>query len=91
MTTAIQMADIIAYLIVWGVRVGSMSRPARPELGELANKVCESAIWLGKVKIIFCNTDPATDPGRKQPRTTDDQWRVSHAGVFFQKRNGLLY
>ncbi|MBF0142910.1 MAG: DUF3800 domain-containing protein [Magnetococcales bacterium] len=39
LTTAIQLADIIAYLISWGVRVGTMSRPARPKLGELAEKV----------------------------------------------------
>ncbi|MBF0293757.1 MAG: DUF3800 domain-containing protein [Magnetococcales bacterium] len=39
LTTAIQLADIIAYLIVWGVRVGNMTRPARSELGDLAEKV----------------------------------------------------
>ncbi|MBF0156364.1 MAG: DUF3800 domain-containing protein [Magnetococcales bacterium] len=39
LTTAIQLADITAYLISWGVRVGTMSRPARPELGEFAETV----------------------------------------------------
>ncbi|RMH18080.1 MAG: DUF3800 domain-containing protein [Gammaproteobacteria bacterium] len=40
LTTAIQIADVIAYLIAWGVRVGGMSRPARPELSALADQVC---------------------------------------------------
>lgn len=40
LTTAIQVADLIAYLIAWGVRVGSMNRPARPELASLATAVC---------------------------------------------------
>ncbi|MEO5328382.1 MAG: DUF3800 domain-containing protein [Magnetococcus sp. THC-1_WYH] len=41
LTTSIQIADIIAYLIAWGVRVGNMTRPARPNLAELAEKVTE--------------------------------------------------
>ncbi len=40
LTTAVQIADIVAYLTAWGVRVGTMSRPARKELGDLADQVC---------------------------------------------------
>ncbi|WP_256091437.1 hypothetical protein [Candidatus Thiosymbion oneisti] len=38
---AVQIADILAYLMAWGVRVGGMSRPAREELGDLAAQVCD--------------------------------------------------
>jgi len=41
LTTAVQIADIVAYLTAWGVRVGGMSRPARKELGDLAAQVCD--------------------------------------------------
>jgi len=41
LTTAIQLADLVAYIIAWGVRVGHMDRPARNELQSLAEKVCE--------------------------------------------------
>ena len=40
LTTAIQVADIIAYVIAWGVRVGGMTRAARPELSRLADRIC---------------------------------------------------
>ena len=32
LTTAVQIADLVAYLVAWGVRVGSMEQPCRPEL-----------------------------------------------------------
>ena len=32
LTTGIQVADLVAYIVSWGVRFGGMSRPARPEL-----------------------------------------------------------
>ncbi len=41
LSTLIQVADLLAYIIVWGVRVGHMSQPARPELRNLANAVCQ--------------------------------------------------
>jgi hypothetical protein len=41
LTTAIQVADIVAYLIAWGVRVGGMTRPARAELSRLADRVSQ--------------------------------------------------
>ncbi len=41
LTTAIQIADIVAYLVAWGVRVGGMTRPAREEPGSLATQVCD--------------------------------------------------
>lgn len=40
LTTAIQVADLVAYIVAWGVRVGSMARPARDELASLAAGVC---------------------------------------------------
>lgn len=40
LTTAIQVADLVAYIVAWGVRVGEMKHPAREELGTLANAVC---------------------------------------------------
>ena len=41
LTTAIQLADIVAYVVAWGVRVAGMYRPAREELAPFAEKVCE--------------------------------------------------
>jgi len=41
LTTAIQLADLVAYIVAWGVRIGHMDRPARPELQSMAEKVCE--------------------------------------------------
>ncbi len=40
LTTAIQIADLLAYLLAWGIQVGSMRPPARPELAELGQLVC---------------------------------------------------
>lgn len=40
LTTGIQFADLIAYIIAWGVRVEQMPAPVRPELEELAELVC---------------------------------------------------
>lgn len=40
LTTLVQLADLVAYTVSWGVRVRGMSRPARPELTDLANSVC---------------------------------------------------
>jgi hypothetical protein len=36
LTTGIQLADIVAYTISWGVRFKSLTKPARPELAEFA-------------------------------------------------------
>lgn len=40
LTTGIQLADLVAYLIAWGVQVGGMPDPARDELGGLGNLAC---------------------------------------------------
>lgn len=40
LTTLIQIADIAAYIISWGVRFGEMTLPARDELKDLAMQVC---------------------------------------------------
>ncbi len=41
LTTAVQIADIVAYLTAWGVRVGGMYRSAREELAGMAAQVCD--------------------------------------------------
>jgi hypothetical protein len=41
LTTGIQLADLAAYIISWGVRLGGMTRPARPELQEYADLLCQ--------------------------------------------------
>ncbi len=41
LTTGVQLADFVAYLIAWGARVGGMTAPARPELRELGRLVCD--------------------------------------------------
>lgn len=41
LTTAVQVADIVAYLTVWGVRVGGMSRSRRSELASLSAQVLD--------------------------------------------------
>ena len=41
LTTMIQMADIIAYVIAWGVRIPRMNAPHRSELNRLARKVID--------------------------------------------------
>jgi len=40
LTTAIQIADLIAYIICWGVRFGSMGEPRREELERLSELAC---------------------------------------------------
>jgi hypothetical protein len=39
LTTGIQLADLIAYIVFWGVRVGGMKQPMRLELAGLAEQV----------------------------------------------------
>lgn len=39
LTTAIQLADLVAYIIAWNVRVGRMDAPKREELDELGRLV----------------------------------------------------
>lgn len=39
LTTGIQLADLVAYLISWNVRVGAMVEPARAELDVLGHQV----------------------------------------------------
>jgi len=39
LTTGVQLADLVAYTIAWNVRVGKMTRPARPELDPLGQIV----------------------------------------------------
>ncbi len=41
LTTGIQLADLAAYIISWGVRLHSMNRPSREELGEYARLVLQ--------------------------------------------------
>jgi hypothetical protein len=39
LTTAVQLADLVAYIIAWGVRVANMGEPARAELVDIAQLV----------------------------------------------------
>ena len=41
LTTGVQLADLVAYIVSWGVRYGDMTERARPELHELADQVCQ--------------------------------------------------
>ncbi len=41
LSTMIQVADLAAYITSWGIQVGSMPEPARPELSELADLLCQ--------------------------------------------------
>lgn len=41
LTTLIQVSDLVAYITSWGVQVGSMPEPVRPELKTLADQVCQ--------------------------------------------------
>ena len=41
LTTAVQLADMVAYIISWGVRFKPMTEPARAELRQLADLVCD--------------------------------------------------
>lgn len=40
LTSLIQVADLVAYIISWGVRFGDLDRPARSELARLGQMVC---------------------------------------------------
>jgi len=40
LTTLVQVADLVAYIVAWGVRVHNMQRPRRGELKPLADAVC---------------------------------------------------
>ena len=39
LTTGVQIADLVAYVISWGFRMSRMSKPAREELSPFANQI----------------------------------------------------
>lgn len=42
MTTGVQLADVVAYIVSWGFRrITGMTEPERPELADLVNQVCQ--------------------------------------------------
>lgn len=41
LTTGIQIADLVAYIISWGFRVGDLVKPKRDELGEFVEQICQ--------------------------------------------------
>jgi hypothetical protein len=41
LTTGVQLADLIAYILSWGFRLPGMTEPARPELAGLVDRVCQ--------------------------------------------------
>ena len=50
LTTMIQVADLVAYLCAWGVRVGKMPKPTREELEPLGRIVCDLRFEVKKTK-----------------------------------------
>lgn len=60
LTTLVQLADIVAYVISWGLRLRGMNEPARPELFPIAEDVrslkfarrLESGEWQSGLKVI---------------------------------------
>jgi hypothetical protein len=41
LTTGVQIADLIAYILSWGMRFRAMTKPARAELAGYAGQVCQ--------------------------------------------------
>ncbi|HEX6041692.1 DUF3800 domain-containing protein [Longimicrobium sp.] len=41
LTTGVQIADLVAYILSWGFRLPGMDEPARPELADLVDRVCQ--------------------------------------------------
>lgn len=41
LTTGVQIADLVAYVLSWSFRTANMTKPARPELGDLCRQVCD--------------------------------------------------
>ena len=41
LTTGVQIADLVAYIISWGFRTGDMAEPGRKELNDLVTTVCQ--------------------------------------------------
>lgn len=41
LTTGVQIADLIAYILSWGMRFRAMTKPARAELAGYADQVCQ--------------------------------------------------
>ena len=39
LTTGVQIADLVAYVISWGFRTSQMTKPARAELSQLSSQV----------------------------------------------------
>ena len=39
LTTGVQIADLVAYVISWGFRTAQMEKPARPELAPFVEQV----------------------------------------------------
>jgi hypothetical protein len=41
LTTGIQLADLVAYVLSWGWRLRTMTKPARPELAGFVAQICQ--------------------------------------------------
>ena len=50
LTTGIQIADLVAYCISWGLRFGAMAEPIRVELGEFADQIRRLQYWTSREK-----------------------------------------
>lgn len=84
LTTGVQLADLVAYIIAWNVRVGKMSRPARPELEPLGqivsrlryravrevNENSDFAIWsIAVIDDLRARVEHDTDTPESSPGT----------------------
>lgn len=41
LTTGIQIADLVAYILSWGFRTGDLAKPAREELSDYVQSICQ--------------------------------------------------
>ena len=53
LTTGIQVADLLAYILSWGWRLRSMTRPARPELAGFVAQICR--LRYRAIREVDCN------------------------------------
>lgn len=78
LTTGVQVADLVAYVISWGFRMPKMIKPSRPELSKLAEQVAKLRYRtvrrrLGKEQFVIWSFAHIADL-RTQAERYDDSW-----------------
>ena len=78
LTTGVQIADLVAYVISWGFRTPKMTKPSRPELSDLAEQVAKLRYRtvrrrLGKEQFVIWSFAHIADL-RTQAERYDDSW-----------------